>query len=463
MTRPARLPLPEPVPLPAPPPRRVAIFADVNPNLIDGSTIWLQSLARAFAGIPGAEVTLVLRDPLATDVVLAPARAAGARLVTLDELAPDGRDGGRRDRAADRGLWSGWGGAAGFATGPATGAAIGAEERPRRLVAAFEALDARAPHDLFVVRGRSFIEAAARTPGIAPRLWAYWLDRPDIVHPAADPLAAVAPLVERIVVQSALAAALLETVFRVPAERILVLPPMVPEEAFAERPAERAADAPAGAPVRLVYSGKIDRSYNVEAFLGLPALLAGRGIEAAVTVVGDKFNAAAEDPGFRARMEAALAATPGVAWERGVARARALELMAAGDFGLCWRNPRHDNSLEVSTKLLEFAALGVPPLLNRTAIHARLLGADYPFFVKDPEGIAEAVARGRADAALLAATAPACARPRAPSRCRRRGARSRRRSLRCPPAASPSIGRDVGGASGAGGGARGPQGRGRLA
>jgi glycosyltransferase involved in cell wall biosynthesis len=274
------------------------------------------------------------------------------------------------------------------------------EERPGQLVAAFQALDARAGHDLFVVRGRRCIEACARAPRLAPRLWAYWLDRPDLVHPAADPLAEVAPLVERVVVQSALAAALLETVFRVPAEKILTLPPMVPEEAFAARPEGR---DPA-APVRLVYSGKIDRSYNVEAYLGLPAILGRRGTPAAVTVVGDKFNAAAEDPDFKARMEAALAGTPGVAWERGVARARALELMGQGDFGLCWRTPRYDTSLEVSTKLLEFAALGVPPLLNRTAIHARLLGEDYPFFVRDLAGMAEAVARARAEPALLAAT-----------------------------------------------------------
>ena len=71
---------------------------------------------------------------------------------------------------------------------------------------------------------------------------------------------------------------------------------MVPEEAFASGGRRGTRRSPAGAAVRLIYSGKIDRSYNVEAFLELPARLAGRGIAATVTVVGDKFNAAAEDP-----------------------------------------------------------------------------------------------------------------------------------------------------------------------
>ena len=351
----------------AAPVRRVAIFADVNPNLIDGSTIWLQSLARAFAGLPGVEVSVVLRDPLTTEVVMGAARAAGARLLPLPDLVP----------------------------GDARGA-----ERPEQLVAALEALDTTTPHDLFVIRGAAFITAVARAPRLAPRTWAYWLDRPDILHPAADPLAEVAALVGRVVVQSAFSAALIETVHRVPAERILTLPPMVPEEAFeVARP-----DSGPDAPLRLVYSGKIDRSYNVEAYPGLPARLAARGIAAEVTMVGDKINTVADDPGFRPRMTAALDATPGVTWVRGVERARALALMAEGDFGLCWRMPRHDNSLEVSTKLLEFAALGVPPLLNRTSIHERLLGADYPFFVRDLDDMAEAVARGRADPARMAAT-----------------------------------------------------------
>lgn len=372
---------PAPVSTGSAPVRRVALFADVNPNLIDGSTIWLQSLARAFAGLPGVEVSVVLRDPLATEVVMGAARAAGARLLPLAGLVPE--------------------------------AARGAD-RPEQLVAALEALDTATPHDLFVIRGASFITAAARAPRLAPRTWAYWLDRPDILHPAADPLAEVAPLVERVVVQSAFSAALIETVLRVPAERILTLPPMVPEEAFEVAGPDHGPDHGPGhgpdhgpdpaAPVRLVYSGKIDRTYNVEAYPGLPARLAARGIPAEVTMVGDKFNAVADDPDFRPRMTAALDATPGVTWVRGVERARALALMAGGDFGLCWRMPRHDNSLEVSTKLLEFSALGVPPLLNRTSIHERLLGADYPFFVRDLDDMAEAIARGRADPALMAAT-----------------------------------------------------------
>ncbi|MDK7243625.1 hypothetical protein, partial [Neisseria subflava] len=46
-----------------------------------------------------------------------------------------------------------------------------------------------------------------------------------------------------------------------------------------------------------------------------------------------------------------------------------------------WRAPALDLSLEISTKVLESCAVGVPPLLNRTVAHEELLGADYPLFV----------------------------------------------------------------------------------
>lgn len=42
-----------------------------------------------------------------------------------------------------------------------------------------------------------------------------------------------------------------------------------------------------------------------------------------------------------------------------------------------------DGSLEISTKVLEYAALGVLPLLNRNAAHVELFGPDYPLYVDE--------------------------------------------------------------------------------
>jgi len=56
-------------------PLTTLLFADVNPNLIDGSTIWLQSLARCLAAIEGVRVVVLLREALRNDVVMQIGRA----------------------------------------------------------------------------------------------------------------------------------------------------------------------------------------------------------------------------------------------------------------------------------------------------------------------------------------------------------------------------------------------------
>ncbi len=77
-------------------------------------------------------------------------------------------------------------------------------------------------------------------------------------------------------------------------------------------------------------------------------------------------------------------------WHGGLTRRDALRLAATGHIGLSWRSPSLDGSPELSTKLLDYGALGLPVLCNPTPMHRRLLGEDYPLFA------------ARADEALMA-------------------------------------------------------------
>src|SRR5262249_57498087 len=78
----------------------------------------------------------------------------------------------------------------------------------------------------------------------------------------------------------------------------------------------------------------------------------------------------------------------------------AMRLTASCDIGLSWRHPDLDASLELSTKVLEFGALGLPVILNRTPMHEALLGADYPLFAVSLADVAAAAAAAAADPGL---------------------------------------------------------------
>ena len=69
-------------------------------------------------------------------------------------------------------------------------------------------------------------------------------------------------------------------------------------------------------------------------------------------------------------------------------REAALAIVRNSDVGLSWRSSALNDSLEISTKVLEYAAAGVAPLLNRTQAHEDLFGADYPLFIEH-DSIAE--------------------------------------------------------------------------
>lgn len=88
--------------------------------------------------------------------------------------------------------------------------------------------------------------------------------------------------------------------------------------------------------------------------------------------------------------------TPGVTWLGPMERDATVSEAGHHDLGLCWRTDELNDSLEISTKFLEFASQGVPAIVNRTAAYEDILGADYPYFatsMKDVVQIAGQVAK----------------------------------------------------------------------
>jgi glycosyltransferase involved in cell wall biosynthesis len=114
-------------------------------------------------------------------------------------------------------------------------------------------------------------------------------------------------------------------------------------------------------------------------------------VDAEMHMVGDKIHDDPSDPGYAARMRHALESGRGVIWHGGHPRAEAMRLTAASDVGVSWRNIQLDASLELSTKLLECGALSVPVVLNRTPMHERLFGTDYPLFAATEEDVLDSL------------------------------------------------------------------------
>jgi hypothetical protein len=253
-------------------------------------------------------------------------------------------------------------------------------------------MDAKHRFDVFLLRGAPVCQHAARRRALHGRLAFYitdfpqppakfgWWDRRRMRH--------VVRASSLLLCQTSELQAYLESELSLkdaPPRRIL--PPAVTEDAFAFAPAR----APtSGEPLQLIYIGKFAPAWRTLEMCRLPQALAARGIACELHVAGDKFLSR-PDPDFPERMKAALR-LPGVTWHGALSQRDALALAASCHVGMSWRSVEFDSSLELSTKLLEYGALGLSVLCNPTAMHRSLLGEDYPLFVSDEKDVLRAAA-----------------------------------------------------------------------
>ncbi len=346
---------------------RVAVYGEINLNLIDGSSVWLQSVAQTLTTLPWVEVTLLLRVPEKRDLITAPLREH-PRIDLVDPPPHEGAE------------------------------AITAEQAVNEL----ERLDAERHFDLVLLRGWEVTEEACRRAAFPGRLWAYFLPLyRSAERGQADHLELLAGACERILCQTEPIRALAEAATPEHADKLILLPPMI--RAAPEVPSPERSGA-----LKLLYAGKFAPEYYflemVDAFRKLRRSLP----DAELHLVGDKIHNPPDDPSFKTAAEAALTETPNVIWHGAVSREEVRELLGDVDVALSVRHPMMSRSLELSTKVLEYGAAGCAVLLNRTSLYEELLGSDYPFFARDPETGLASLLGVREDPSLRERAAARC-------------------------------------------------------
>lgn len=323
----------------------VGVFGEIDTNLVDGSSMWLQSVALTLASLANVRVTVLLRTPLKRDVVVGPMKTH-PQITVVDPAT--------RKPEVRR---------------------LSAEEAVELLVE----LDQEQRFDRLLLRGHAVADAATAVGAFDGRIWLYHVPaRGSDPRQEADDLRRRTGACDRVLCQTESIARLVESAAPDTSDRLLILPPMVPSVVAEPR-------IPSGPLRRLVYAGKFAPEYyfleTVALFERVRAQLPG----VVWDVAGDKIHNPPEDPGFKPAAEEALRATAGLVWHGAVGRERVHELLIRADVALSIRHPDMDVSPELSTKVLEYGAAGCPALVNRNSVHTALLGEDYPLLAADPE------------------------------------------------------------------------------
>ena len=339
---------------------RVALlYGDVSPNITDGSSIWLATMAEMLSEIFD-EVHLLLKEVDRTRRVLKPVH-------DLPNVT--------------------------FHPPLATADAPEASERsfrlvPRRAGQRIATIAREIGPDAIITRGTDVAAFVSGNPELARIHWAYITDLPyppdRISTNNLTKLQRIAQRAHRMFAQTEDARSYLESIAPAAAGKTALLTPTVPDRYFLGADGGRRDDSP----LRLVYSGKFARDWRTLEMIELPRALAELGVAAELVLIGDKVQADPAAPHWAPAMQEALASisageVPGVSWLGGMDRSSTIAEIRKADVGIGWRSHTLDSSLELSTKALEYSAAGTPPLLNASMSNRTVWGEQYPLFCQD--------------------------------------------------------------------------------
>lgn len=353
--------------------RRILIYGDVNLNYRDGSAMWLQALAHCLAQTDSA-VHVLLKSDIRESELREPLTNLPISIHTPFD-----------DRQS------------GFAGMP-----------PRQAAQRIVALDRRHHYDVIVSRGHAIAAQLAISGRFTGRLWPYLTEGPAFSFTQTDDdcriLQRIADESRRIFAQTEEARSLIEALSPSMTGKVLVMNPIVPDSAFEIGHDDHGPRTNRSVPkpdLSIVYAGKFARLWRTLEMTTLPGELLQVGVTASVHMIGDKFQKTGNDDDWLGKMKAAADTDSElVHWHGGLPRSEVLRELARHDVSLCWRDPTLDSSPEISTKMLESAAVGTPPVLNRSSMHEDLLGSDYPLFI-DNGDVVKTLARAASDSTVV--------------------------------------------------------------
>jgi glycosyltransferase involved in cell wall biosynthesis/spore maturation protein CgeB len=328
---------------------RFALYGDINLNIMDGSAIWASSLAEVLAGIPDVRVALLLKARIHRTQVIVRLLDMAPQVQLIEPDVPKG-----------------------------TGLT------PAESVALLVSLDAKQPYHEIILRGLEVCHAAAQESALYGRFWAYLTDVPQkaelMDYSTRKRIEAIISASRFLLCQTPQMLDYFVSMFPQVGAKAKLLPPMVPP-----CPASGGGTATI-VPFRLCYAGKFAPRWGIRELFAAQKKLYLLMPEAELHVFGDKIHNPKDDPRFNATVMKRLEAGKGLHWHGAVDRDELLRKL--GNMHVCWayRDPIFEReTLELSTKVLEYASLGLPMILARSQVFEALLGPDYPLFAATAE------------------------------------------------------------------------------
>ncbi|CAM5300369.1 hypothetical protein AFAE65S_00591 [Alcaligenes phenolicus] len=355
--------------------KRVLVCGSPDLNFIDGSSIWAQTIALALAATGQAEVDFLAKSKPEREELFAPLRSAD-QLTIVDGTAPS--------------YWNGKG--------------FKRLSLPMMAELAVK-LDQANPYDVVVVRGFDIAATLLEHPAVLKKCWLYLTDIPqqldEYTVELREKMCRLATGCQRLLCQTQGFVRLWqELVPSVGIEKFSLYTPVIPDLPDNLAPLNQR-------PMRAVYAGKFKADWMTFEMAEQWPEIHQQVPGSELIMIGDKIHHEAGWPEYKARMQQALERTAGLQWLGAQSRESVQAQLQSARVGLSWRAESMNDTVEYSTKILEYGGAGCAAILNRNTLHEQLLGADYPLFANSAEEFSHQLRRAFQEPAIAEAAANA--------------------------------------------------------
>ncbi|OXS55453.1 glycosyltransferase involved in cell wall biosynthesis [Bacillus sp. V-88] len=334
---------------------KVLLYGDVDLNIMDGSAVWLTSLANVLDKDENVNTDVLLKAPNVKKRLTNSIQNL-KRVNIIDTFT----------RFHDRSF--------------ETRNRINVNEAVRLI----EELDSLNGYDCIIIRGINLVTQMVNSDlksKTIPYVTDFTHDKNKILSSEIELLKRFYTDFPNMFVQTKQMKMTLTELLSVDGDKFKIISPMIPDYETVPRFRNQNNS--------LIYAGKFAEEWYTEEILDSFKDIQKLDSTITLNIAGDKFQGNLVQN--KEKIIERFKTQPGVNWVGGISRDLVQDLLTGSDVGVAWRSIEvdNDNSVELSTKLLEYGRAGKPILLRRTKIHEEVLGTDYPLFVDTKEEFKE--------------------------------------------------------------------------
>ena len=332
--------------------RKILLYGDLNLNIVDGSSVWLVSFAKLLAKDMDNVVDILLKEKITNDILIKDLiYLKNISLLNADEYIPSEKS-----------------------------------VNTANIVKVMKKIDFVRDYSCIIVRGFNAVNTIVKDKQISDKLIPYLTDfchdKNKISEAEVEQLTYIYNNTKQFFVQTTQMKQYLEEVLNVDGNKFKLLNPMIFKEDLKLKPKMNKT---------IVYAGKIALGWNMLELIDIMDKLYQKDKEITLHFIGDKFNR--DLAGRKNEILSKLKSMPNVVFYGSLPKKETTEIINSCELGYSFRSTDidNDNSLELSSKILEYCFCNVPLILRRTKMHEDVLGKDYPLFVENVDECVEKI------------------------------------------------------------------------